>query len=46
MHNPRWRREHPIGKHHMAHHHNPRFKELKFGVSTTLWDHVFRTYEA
>jgi len=30
--------------HHMQHHHNPRFAERKFGVSTTLWDHIFRTY--
>lgn len=28
--------------HHMYHHHNK--VERKFGVSTTLWDHVFRTY--
>lgn len=35
-----------LRRHHMAHHHNARFKELKFGVSTTLWDHVFRTYDA
>ena len=27
---------------HMNHHHNT--VERKFGVSTTLWDHVFRTY--
>lgn len=39
----------PIGlalrSHHNKHHHNPAFAEKKFGVSTTLWDHVFRTYE-
>lgn len=34
-----------LRKHHMAHHHNARFKEKKFGVSTTVWDHVFGTYE-
>lgn len=28
--------------HHMNHHHNK--KGRKYGVSTTLWDHVFRTY--
>ena len=28
--------------HHMNHHHNK--VERKFGVSNTLWDHVFRTY--
>ena len=31
--------------HHNKHHHNPLYKDLKFGVSTTLWDHVFNTYE-
>lgn len=31
--------------HHNKHHHNPKYQELKFGVSTTLWDHVFGTYE-
>ena len=31
--------------HHMAHHHNPRCAELKFGVSMTVWDHAFRTNE-
>jgi len=31
--------------HHMAHHHNNLYKELKFGVSMTLWDHVFGTHE-
>jgi dihydroceramide fatty acyl 2-hydroxylase len=30
--------------HHAKHHHNPAYKERKFGVSTTLWDHVFGTY--
>jgi sterol desaturase/sphingolipid hydroxylase (fatty acid hydroxylase superfamily) len=39
----------PIGRalraHHNKHHHNAAFAEKKFGVSTTLWDHVFRTYE-
>ena len=28
--------------HHMNHHHNKQGR--KFGVSTTLWDHVFRTF--
>lgn len=39
----------PIGlalrSHHNKHHHNPLYADKKFGVSTTLWDHVFRTYE-
>ena len=30
--------------HHNKHHHNAQYKDRKFGVSTTLWDHVFRTY--
>ncbi len=30
--------------HHMAHHHNAAHKDRKFGVSNTLWDHVFGTY--
>lgn len=30
--------------HHLAHHHNPKFHDRKFGVSSTLWDHVFGTY--
>jgi len=33
-----------LKKHHMQHHHSPKHKERKFGVSTTLWDHIFRTY--
>lgn len=35
-----------LRKHHMVHH-SPRVaRGEKFGVSTTLWDHVFRTYGA
>jgi sterol desaturase/sphingolipid hydroxylase (fatty acid hydroxylase superfamily) len=30
--------------HHAKHHHNPTYAERKFGVSTTIWDHVFGTY--
>jgi sterol desaturase/sphingolipid hydroxylase (fatty acid hydroxylase superfamily) len=34
-----------LRKHHLAHH-SPKYADsCKFGVSTTLWDHVFRTYE-
>lgn len=33
-----------LKKHHLLHHHSPRHQDRKFGVSTTLWDHVFRTY--
>ncbi len=33
-----------LRSHHAKHHHNAAFKDKKFGVSTTLWDHVFRTY--
>lgn len=33
-----------LRKHHLAHH-SPKYAHTcKFGVSTTLWDHVFRTY--
>ena len=39
----------PLGKalraHHNKHHHNPKYAEKKFGVSLTIWDHVFGTYE-
>ncbi len=34
-----------LRSHHSKHHHNPRFQEKKYGVSTTVWDHVFGTYE-
>ncbi len=33
-----------LRSHHAKHHHNPRYADKKFGVSTTLWDHVFGTY--
>ena len=33
-----------LKKHHLLHHHSPNHAERKFGVSTTLWDHVFGTY--
>lgn len=31
--------------HHNKHHHNPKYADKRFGVSLTLWDHVFGTYE-
>lgn len=34
-----------LRSHHNKHHHNPKYAEKKFGVSITIWDHVFRTYE-
>ena len=34
-----------LRKHHLAHHSPKYAHECKFGVSMTLWDHVFRTYE-
>ncbi len=40
-----WRWFLRLRAHHMSHHHNPRYKELRFGVSTTLWDRVFGTME-
>lgn len=33
-----------LRKHHMVHHSPNLADEKKFGVSTTLWDHVFGTY--
>lgn len=33
-----------LRRHHMVHHSPKLAKEAKFGVSCTLWDHVFRTY--
>jgi dihydroceramide fatty acyl 2-hydroxylase len=33
-----------LRKHHMVHHSPKLENEKKFGVSTTLWDHVFGTY--
>ena len=38
----RWMKE--LRKHHMVHHSPNYAHEKKFGVSTTLWDHVFGTY--
>jgi sterol desaturase/sphingolipid hydroxylase (fatty acid hydroxylase superfamily) len=41
---PRYEWQKKLRRHHLAHH-SPRFQhDCKFGVSTTLWDHVFRTY--
>jgi dihydroceramide fatty acyl 2-hydroxylase len=42
---PRTRLGLALRAHHNKHHHNPKFAGLKYGVSSTLWDHVFRTYE-
>jgi sterol desaturase/sphingolipid hydroxylase (fatty acid hydroxylase superfamily) len=40
--------KHPVflklKKHHLLHHHSPSHSARKYGVSTTLWDHVFGTY--
>jgi len=33
-----------LKKHHLLHHHSPAHQDKKYGVSCTLWDHVFRTY--
>ena len=32
-----------LRRHHMSHHFNKKFQEARFGVSTRLWDRVFRT---
>ncbi len=42
---PRSKMMRALRAHHSKHHHNPRFQDKKFGVSTTIWDHVFGTYE-
>jgi len=34
-----------LRSHHNKHHHNKKYQEKKFGVSMTIWDHVFGTYE-
>lgn len=34
-----------LRSHHNKHHHNAKYKDKKFGVSITVWDHVFGTYE-
>jgi sterol desaturase/sphingolipid hydroxylase (fatty acid hydroxylase superfamily) len=31
-------------RHHLLHHHSGEFKNKNFGVTTSLWDHVFNTY--
>ena len=41
---PRWNWLKELRKHHMVHHSPKHEHETKFGVSTTLWDHVFGTY--
>lgn len=43
--NPRieWFRR--LRKHHLIHHSPRHGVDCKFGVSTTVWDHVFRTYD-
>ena len=33
-----------LKKHHLLHHFSPDHKERKYGVSSTVWDHTFRTY--
>ncbi len=41
---PRTRLGLALRAHHNKHHHNPVYADKKFGVSSTMWDHVFRTY--
>ena len=44
-HHPRSRWMKALRRHHLIHH-SPRYADnAKFGVSSTLWDHVFGTYE-
>ena len=41
---PKWSFYKKLRAHHNKHHHNEKYKDRKFGVSFTFWDHVFRTY--
>lgn len=41
---PRWEWVKRLRRHHLVHHSPKRAHEQKFGVSCTLWDHVFGTY--
>lgn len=41
---PRWEWQKRLRRHHLAHH-SPNYQhDCKFGVSMTIWDHVFGTY--
>lgn len=43
-HSPRWEWQKKLRRHHLAHH-SPKYQhDCKFGVSITIWDHVFGTY--
>lgn len=33
-----------LKRHHLLHHHSPEHAERRYGVTTTLWDHVFGTW--
>lgn len=41
----RWKWFVRLKAHHMSHHHNKKYQELRFGVSTRIWDFVFGTVE-
>lgn len=41
---PKWKWARAWRRHHMMHHAQKVDTARKFGVSSTLWDHVFRTY--
>ncbi|MCS6798438.1 MAG: sterol desaturase family protein [Myxococcota bacterium] len=41
---PRWKWARAWKRHHMMHHAEKIAGDRKFGVSSTLWDHVFGTY--
>lgn len=40
---PRWSWYKKLRAHHNAHHHNPKYKDRKYGVSFLFWDRVFGT---
>ena len=46
LHHRKWSgtRFQALKRHHLLHHHSPKHADRKFGVSTTLWDHVFGTF--
>ncbi len=41
----RWKWFMKLKAHHMSHHHNKKYQELRFGVSSMFWDRVFGTLE-
>jgi sterol desaturase/sphingolipid hydroxylase (fatty acid hydroxylase superfamily) len=42
---PRWKWARKLQRHHLLHHFSEKHEDLRYGVSNSFWDHVFRTYE-